>query len=293
MVVAAVAVAGLANSLESPALRAVKACWQAFSEGEATEEDLLFTLQAFGDRVNFELNQLEAQVIAGVSDPKDPIFARIVAAFEKQLEAAEAMSVELDEPDQGHLPRGIESVEAAEAELLAAHADLLQRLEQMNEVACPFCQVLNVRGTERCSQCGRGLPQVEEAPVSQVSLVQNEGLQSAGEGRPLTHNALELVRAVDGWRADQVDWNDLYSLLDSLEDRLLGHQEANAEERGPLWEDTQLALEAALEALDYMRLAWEHEDPTYIESGCERFLESSDQMVAIQARLRAEPPSET
>jgi hypothetical protein len=290
---AAAAPAGLAK-LESPALRAVKACWRAFSEGEATEEDLLLTLQAFGDLVNFELNQLEAQVMAGLSDPKDPIFSRIVVAFEEQLEAVEAMAVELDEPEQGHFERGLLRVEHAESELLSAHDDLLKRLEQMNEVACPFCGALNVRGSERCCKCGRGLPQVDEAvPASSVSLVQSEGLQAGAQNRAMTHNALELVKSVEAWRLGQLDWNELYSRLDLLEERLIGHQEANAQERGFLWEETQLALEASLEALDHMRLAWDKEDAGYVETGLEMFLQASDQLVALLTRLKSEPASET
>ncbi len=276
---------------DSPPVAAVRRCWESVCQGQADESDLLLTLQAFADRVQFELNRLEGQVFQGQSDPKDPIFAAVVEAFERQLEAVERMAEELNDPGQGHMVAGLELALQANDALMKAQFELVQRVHHQSYVDCPFCSTTNERGSERCSSCSRNLPMAE--PTGQtVSVVQAEGLPlSAGEGRPMTENALRITQAVDAYRQGQLDFEQLYAVLDEVEEKLLGHQdgnqqaiEAEGDPQGYLAE-THTALERSLEALDHMRLAWDKDDDSYLEEGLHRLHLASDELLRLYSAL--------
>lgn len=281
------------GNYDSPPLAALRRCWDAVLEGQAGEEDLANTLQAYSDRVQFELNRLEGQVFHGQSDPNDPIFAAVVDGFERQLAAVERMARELEDPEQGHMDAGLHMAQRANNALMAAHLRLIERVEQLSRVNCPFCGHSQERGGERCGQCSRVLPGAEPAAPSSFSVVQAEGLQPGLEGRPMTENALGLTRAVQSWRMGQLSWEQLYLVLDEVEEKLMGHQESNAqaarEEGDPhgLLSRTHEALEDSLEALDHMRLAWDKDDDSYLEVGLGRFHEASDELLKILELLKA------
>jgi len=282
------------GNYDSPPLAAVRRCWDAVLEGQAGEEDLAHTLQAYSDRVQFELNRLEGQVFHGQSDPKDPIFAAVVDGFERQLAAVERMAQELDDPEQGHMDAGLHMAQRANNALMAAHLRLLERVEQLSRLVCPFCNHSQERGSERCGQCGRALPGAEPvAGQSSFSVVQAEGLQQGMEGRPMTENALGLTRAVQSWRGGQLSWEQLYLVVDEVEEKLMAHQESNTQaareegDPGGLLSRTHEALEDSLEALDHMRLAWDKDDDSYLEVGLSKFHEASDELLKILELLKA------
>lgn len=281
------------GNYDSPPLAAVRRCWDALLDGQAQDEDLLQTLQAYSDRVQFELNRLESQVFQGTSDPKDPIFAAVVDGFERQLAAVERMAQELEDPEQGHMEVGMELAQRANNALMAAHLRMMARVEQLAQVNCPFCGTSQQRGGERCVQCGRALPGVLDSQSS-FSVVQSEGLQASGlSGRAMTENALHLTQSVQAWRGGKLPWEQLYTVLDELEEKLMRHQDSNAqavvEEGDPrgLLGRTHEALEDSLEALDHMRMAWDKDDDSYLEVGLSKFHEASDEMLKLLELLKA------
>jgi hypothetical protein len=279
------------GNYSSPPLTAVQKCWDAYLEGQAELEDLTLTLQAYMDRVHFELNGLDAQVVQGVSNPKDAVFSAIVSGFERQLEAVEEMALELEEPEQGHMEAGMLMAQRANNLLAQAHQRLLARVEELGNVNCPFCATANPRDSERCGQCLRSLPQLAaEAPKTSFSFVQADGLQGTSQG-PMTENARELTQAVEAYRQEQMDWEELYTVLDEIEDRLMQHQEENQKllegtDRSGLLQRTDDALNKSLEGLDYMRLAWEKEDDSYLDTGLTQFYSASEELLQVLDQMK-------
>lgn len=252
------------KNYDSPALTALRACYDAVQAGQASAEDLELTLQAYSDRVQFELNRLEGQVFHGHSSWDDPIFAAIFEGFEMQLEAvAHCYDAEWK--------KGLSLAQQANNFLMAAHLRLMERVEAQSHIICPFCQTDNERGSERCGGCKRHLPEAQTG--SSLSVVQEEGLNK--QARPMTENALKLARAVDA----ELSFEELYQVMDEVEERLMGHQENYS---GPFQEETVEALERSLEALDEMRTGEGH-----VASGLEKFLAASDDLLALLASLEA------
>lgn len=249
---------------DSPALTALRTCFEAVEAGQASPEDLELTLQAYSDRVQFELNRLEGQVFHGHSSWDDPIFSAIFEGFEQQLDAVAKCF-------EGDFATGLEMAQTANNFLMAAHLRLMERVEAQSRVICPFCSTVNERGSERCGGCKRHLPEAQTG--SSMSLMQDEGLSN--RGRPMTENALKLVQAVDA----EVSFEELYQVMDEVEERLMGHQENYS---GPFQEETLEALERSLEALDEMRVGEGH-----VASGLEKFLNASDDLLALLTRLEA------
>jgi hypothetical protein len=276
------------GNYDSPPLAALRRCWDAVLEEEATFEDLELTLQAYADRVQFELDALQQQVASGFSDPKDPIFSRIVEAFGDQLKAVDQCFLEFDEAGKQHMELGLAQAQKANNKLMAACLELNQRVEAMSRLDCPFCGKSTPRGLERCESCSRVLPQAAgDHARSSFSLLQADGLQSGGGGgRPMTANCLELTRAVDQWKQGGLDWDQLGDLLDVLEGRLETHRQGNLSDMQQgdpdgLLGQTDAALTLGLNALDHMRLAWTHDDGSYIEVGLSQFQTASDQLLSI------------
>ena len=254
--------AGSVTNHDSPALTALRNCWAAVEAGQATQEDLELTLQAYSDRVQFELNRLEGQVFHGHSSWDDLIFLAIFEGFERQLEAVARCF-------DGDVPGGLEMAQAANNFLMKAHLRLMERVDAQSRVECPFCSKVNERGTERCGGCNRPLAEAEVG--SSFTVVQEEGLGQTA--RPMTENALRLVQASD------LSYEELYGVMDEVEEKLMAHQENYS---GPFHEETVAALERSLEALDEMRCGEGH-----VAAGLEKFLTASDDLVALLARLEA------
>ncbi|MBN9414278.1 hypothetical protein ABS71_10795 [bacterium SCN 62-11] len=257
--------AGSVINHDSPALTALRTCYEAVQAGQASPDDLDLTLQAYSDRVQFELNRLEGQVFHGHSSWDDPIFSAIFEGFEMQLDAV-AQCYDDD------WENGLKSAQRANNFLMAAHQRLMERVEAQSRVICPFCNTNNERGSERCGGCKRHLPEAQTG--SSMSVVQEEGL--AKSDRPMTENALKLTRAIES----EMSFEELYQVMDEVEERLMGHQENYA---GPFHEETVAALERSLEALDEMRTGEGH-----VTSGMEKFLTASDDLLALLARLEAD-----
>lgn len=283
------------GNYDSPPLAAVRRCWQDFLDGHAGEADLELTLQAFEDRVSFELEKLDQQVEQKKSDPSDPIFASIVAGFEQQLIAAERMLRELDEPEVGHMEAGLELAQGANNGLMRAHQQLLER-EAVPPAAinCVFCGGECTPGATRCTHCNRPLPVTGEPQPqsSSFSVVEQTGLEANLSSRRLTQNAAQIMRGVDAWKAGKLDWETLYTVLDEVEDKLLQHQEANhadiAGNGDPsgLLTRTDVLLEESLAAIDHMRLAWDKEDQSYLETGLNQFCAAGEQLLSLMDEMK-------
>jgi hypothetical protein len=268
-------------------LAAVRLCWDALLEGQAQDEDLLHTLQAYSDRINGQLNQLEAQVFQGASDPKDPLFAALVDALERQLAGVERMAQEIDDPEQGHMEVGFEMAQRAHNAAVAAQTHLSERPEPPAQLNCPFCGASQRRGAERCVQCGRVLPGMFDRPSS-FSVIQSDGISGTQSGRAMTADARQLTQSVQAWRNGKLTWEQLYTVLDDIEDKLMNQQDRNAEavvregDAQGLLGRTHEALEDSLEALDHMRMAWDENEESYLELGQNRFLEASDALLQLK-----------
>lgn len=283
------------GNYDSPPLAAVRRCWQDFLDGAATEDDLILTLQAFEDRVQFELDDLDAQVEQKKADPQDPSFIEIVAGFGQQLKAVERMLLELEEPDIGHMEAGLALAQKANNRLMQAFQQrMAQEPPAPTSVTCMFCGTECPLGSSRCTNCSRPLPVTGEPAQqsSSFSVMQQDGLEANHSSRRLTQNAAHLIRSVEAWRAGQLDWESLYCVLDELEEKLLAHQEANQQniaEQGDaegLLGRTDKLLEESLAALDHMRLAWDKEDQSYLDSGITQFVGVGEQLLGTLDEMK-------
>jgi hypothetical protein len=282
------------GNYDSPPLAAVRRCWQDFLDGHAAEADLELTLQAFADRVSFELEKLDQQVEAKKSDANDPIFASIVAGFEQQLNAAERMLRELDEPDIGHMEAGLELAQRANNRLMQAHQQLVERESTPPAINCVFCGAECTPGASRCTHCNRPLPVTGESQgqSSSFSVVEQSGLEANLSSRRLTQNAAHIMRAVDAWKGGKLDWESLYTVLDEIEDKLLQHQEANQSDiagngdPSGLLARTDALLEESLAAVDHMRLAWDKDDQSYLETGLGQFCSAGEQLLSVMDEMK-------
>ena len=282
----------------SPSLSMLRSVWEAFRHGEATPDDVLGVLDQVTGFIQFELETLRQQVLKGISDPENPTFQTIVGAFEKHLEAIDLMAQEFpDTQDEAFQPgehylSGFALAEQATQELADAHRQTMEHIEAMASVSCIFCNHSNPRETERCAKCGRTLPGAPSG--SSFSLLNAEGLDAAvspvGE---VTQNYALLAEAVDDWRNGVIQSEELLTTLEDVEQRLACHQEESLqyyEEIKKAPEQAQASLTEAVEmteqgltqslaALDTMKLAFDKEDDSYLDTGLDEFAKASNLVV--------------
>lgn len=254
--------------MSSPSLDAVRRCWQRVLAGGNNDTDLLHALQAYEDSLSEELERLGE----GDSDAH--------RSLERCLAAVDRMLMELDQPDQGHMDAGLQLADQAEAARSAAAA-------VGGAVLCPFCGQPRETGTSRCGACQRPLPFLEGA-TSSLSVMQNDGLDR--QSRRQTQNAAALTRVLAQFRAGEATWDDLLAQIDDVEDKLIGHQEANAQSTTQTAEQTErvnLLLEESLSAVDCMRLAWDKNDESYLDNGLASFAQSSEALLQLLDDIKA------
>ncbi|MGE0492998.1 MAG: hypothetical protein AB7S38_27550 [Vulcanimicrobiota bacterium] len=264
----------------SPPLAAIRRVWGDYQQEIASEEDVVTVLQAVADFAQLQVEQLEAQLEAGVSQVENAAFLRILEAFELHHEALELMAEHFEAPEEGLFERGLAIVQEATNELMAGHQMLLDDIEAAGQVNCMFCSAPNPRGTDKCARCGRSLLVPGEAR-SAISVVNAEGLDnSAGQGQ-VTQNFALVKGAVEAWRAEQLSSDDLLAQLEQVEENLAGHRASNEEAASRLEEappERRQAITAALEqtdvaiahnlaAIEKMKLAFVKEDDTYLVNG--------------------------
>lgn len=280
---------------ESPSLSMLRAVWGAYCSGEAGADDVLGVLDNVTGFIHFELETLRQQAARGVSDPANPTFQKITRAFELHLEAIDVMAEEFPEDaDSGTGERFLEgfalAVEATQ-QLIDAHQSTMEHIEAMANVACIFCSHSNPRETERCAKCGRPLPGAESG--SSFSMMNAEGLEMGGGGGRVTQNYAIVAEAVEDWRNGVIQAEELLTTLEDIEQRLACHQEESQQyyqeiEKAP--EHAQEALHEAvalteeglaqsLAAIEKMKLAFDKEDDSYLETGLHDFEKASNLMV--------------
>jgi len=282
----------------SPPLAALRLVWQDYQAGVATADNLGNTLQAVMDFAQVQIDSLQAQVERGESDPEDPVFRQILEGFEHHQVAVDQMFAELEEPGQGHFELGLKLAQQATNQLALGHQKMVEHIEAMGKVSCMFCGRENDRGQAKCNQCGRNLPQ--DVPTSSFEARESHGLDPENKGQ-VTENYKQLAAATAAWRAEELDADGLLTRLEEVEERLTNHQrdnlayretlEAYPEERRAEFyaavDGIDKALEAGLMALEKMKLAFEKEDDSYLESGLHDFEASSYSMLAALAKMQA------
>lgn len=201
-------------------------------------------------------------------------------------------------PGQGHYEIGLKLAQQATNQLALGHQKMVEHIEAMGRVSCMFCGRENDRGQAKCGQCGRALPQ--DAPTSSFEARESAGLDPASKGQ-VTENYKQLAAATEAWRAEQLDADGLLAKLEEVEDRLTRHQGDNLkyretlencpeEHRTALYnavDATDKALDAGLLALEKMKLAFEKEDDSYLESGLHDFEASAWMMLAALSTMQA------
>ncbi len=282
----------------SPPLNALRLVWKDYQAGVATADNLGNTLQAVSDFAQFQLDSLGAQVERGESNPDDPVFRMVREGFEHHLVAVDQMFLELEEPAQGHYEIGLKLAQQATNQLALGHQLMVEHIEAMGRVCCMFCGRENDRGQAKCNQCGRALPQ--DTPTSSFTARESEGLEPASKGQ-VTENYKQLAAATEAWRAEELEADGLLARIEEVEDRLTRHQGDNLkyretlegcpeEHRAALYkavDATDKALDAGLLALEKMKLAFEKEDDSYLESGLHDFEASSWMMLAALSTMQA------
>lgn len=270
---------------ESPALATIRRVWAAYQEGQATSEDVLGVLSQVAGFVQFELATLADQAEKGVARADDPIYRQIVTAFQNHLAAVEVMTSEfsLEEPSGAEFARGLELAKAANDLMLDAHRQAMEHIEAMGRVSCIFCSHDNERGSDRCAKCGRNLPaSADEPEKSSFAAVNAEGLEGGGpKGSEVTDNYVEVARALQAWRQDQLDADGLLAVLEDVEKRSRHHRAELVQQREMVGlapeetregllrgiEQTEEGLVETMAALEKMKLAFVKEDDTYLETG--------------------------
>jgi hypothetical protein len=292
------------GNYDSPPLRALRLVWSDHLAGIATPEHVMDVIAELGRFAQHNLGLFETKIESGESDPEDPGFSLIIEAFELILEGCEHMALEfvdpdpdddVEEPEEGFFVHGLALVQEATNQMMEGHQLTLDYIASISQVNCPFCGQPNSREGSRCRKCGRALPQNEPAavPGSLSSAVQSEGLESAESLGDVTENFVLLARAVAGWNSGNVGHQELASLIDHVESRLLAHLEETESQQQLLKkapparqpalaqavEMTQEALDQSLAAIERMRLAFEKEDDTYLHLGLSDFQAASRLMV--------------
>ncbi len=293
------------QNYESPALATIRRVWSAYQEGQATSEDVLGVLSQVAGFVQFELATLADQAEKGVARADDPIYRQIVSAFQSHLEAVEVMVGEFsqEEPTGAEFSRGLELARAANDLMLEAHNQAMEHIQAMGRVSCIFCSQDNERGTERCSKCGRNLPAAVDDPErSSFAAVNAEGLEGGGpKGAEVTDNYVEVARALQAWRQDQLDADGLLAVLDEVEQRSRQHRADLVQQREMVslapeearealhqgLELTESGLVETLAALEKMKLAFVKEDDTYLETGLHDLEKAAHTMVQAFHAARA------
>lgn len=299
---------------ESPALVALRRVWNDFCEEIATEEQVLDVVAEIGRFCQHNAELLESQIESGVSDPEDPGFALILEAFEMMLEACEYLALEfvepdpedeVEEPEEGFFPYGVELVQEATNQMMQGHTLLMQHIQEISEINCIFCSQPNSRENQRCSKCGRVLPQIgSQQPSGSFSAVSAEGLdgpQTQGSEGELTRNYVFVARAVSGWQSGHTSPEELAQVLEGVEQNLLAHLEdterqqvqlkkAPAEQQAALMEAvlmTQEALDASLAAVERIQSSFENEEETHLQLGLNEFEEASRSMIVAYNACKA------
>lgn len=256
--------------------------WEAFQNEQATGEDVLGVLHQVAGFVQFEQSTLADQVQKGISQPEDPIFRRISAAFAKHLRAVELClsEFELEQLTGERYAEGLALAQEANNELMAAHQTGMEHIEAMANVDCIFCHHVNPRGEERCANCGRNLPGALEK--SSFAAENVEGLERGGpQGSEVTENYIYVHQALHAWREEAIDADELLGAIEEVEKRTRAHQAdilyqrdqislAPPESQAALHHGvdlTQAGLRETLAALEKMKMAFQKEDDTYLETG--------------------------
>ena len=277
----------------------IRAVWGAFHQEQATGEDVCGVLHQVAGILQFELATLSAQVERGISQPEDPIFRQITQAFQSHLEAVEAMLTAFEQEDSAGFEAGMQSAQDANNALMEAHRQAMEQIEAMANVDCIFCRAENPRGEERCRNCGRNLPGAVEK--SSFAAENAEGLERGGpQGAEVTENYVLLAGAVQEWRREEIDADQLMEALQAVEQRTRAHQAdlvqqrdqiglAPAEAREALHQGvdmTESALCDSLAALEKMKLAFVKGDDTYLETGLHDLEKASRALVAAYHAAR-------
>ncbi|MCE7870630.1 hypothetical protein DYH09_09660 [bacterium CPR1] len=246
-----------------------------------------------------------------VARADDPIYRQIVSAFQNHLEAVEVMVGEFsrEQSTGAEFARGLELARTANDLMLEAHNQAMVHIQAMGRVSCIFCSQENERGSERCSKCGRNLPPTADEPErSSFAAVNAGGLEGGGpKGSEVTDNYVEVARALQAWRQDQLDADGLLAVLEAVEQRSRQHQADLVQQREMIelapeearealhrgLDQTEAGLVETLAALEKMKLAFIKEDDTYLETGLHDLEKASRTMVQAfhTARAAATLPS--
>lgn len=290
---------------DCPALIALRRVWNDYCEEIASPQQVMDVIAEIGKFSQHNLGLLEKQVEDGVSNPEDPAFALILEAFEMMLDACEYLALEfvdpdpddeIEEPEDGFFLYGVEMVQEATNQMMEGHNLALDHIQAISEVNCLFCGQKNSRETQRCSKCGRNLPQSANRASSSFEAVNAEGLEkSASEPQgEFTRNYVMIARTVSGWQSGHTTPDQLAEVFDRVEQALVAHledterQEKQLAQAPPAQQQalakaitlTQDGLEASLAALERMREAFEQEDETQLSLALVEFEAASRQMVA-------------
>ncbi len=291
---------------DCPALVALRRVWNDYCEEIASPEQVMDTISEIGRFCQHNLGLLEKQVEDGVSNPEDPAFSLILEAFEMMLEACEYLALEfvepdpedeVEEPEEGFFMLGIELVQEATNQMMEGHNLALDHIQAISEVNCLFCSQKNSRESQRCSKCGRTLPNsVNPAGGSSFEAVNTEGLDKSGsepQGE-FTRNYVTVAQTISGWQSGHISPEQLLEVLDAVEEALAAHLEDTERQESQLRQApqaqqqallqavalTQEGLEASLAGLERMRDALEREDETQLSLAMSEFESASRQMVA-------------
>lgn len=292
------------GNYDSPALAELRRVWDDYCAEQAAPEQVIGVIAEVGNFAHFQIQQLEAQVKRGESNPEDPAFSLILEAFEVLLEGCEAMAWEftseipedVEEPEEGFFAYGYDLCQEATNQMLAGHKLAMEHIEAMARVACPFCQRTNSRENAKCDNCGRALPPSADAGAGlAVNLVEHQGLdrQGAATEGEFTRNHAMTVQILEAWKKGSVSAEELEQFLDQLEQNFSAHwqeterqgsliERAPAQLRGPLQEALELTrdgIEKSLRALETMRSAFDQEDDRYLFFGLSELEDGSRLLV--------------
>lgn len=275
-----------------PPILALRRVWNDYCEEIAGPEDLHSVIMEVGGFATAQINILDTQVVEGTSNREDPTFKAIYEAFEMVVEGCELMLYELaeelpedmEEPEEGFFVEGFAIVQEGVNQMVEAHQQGLNHIQQMAEVNCPFCQHLNSRENPKCDRCGRTLPVPQGAQTgASVNVKEHQGLEKkpiAADGEH-TKNYVITAGVLEEWKAGQLTPEQLGEYLDKLEHNLQAHlqdtqvqekliQDAPENQRPLLLEALDLTregLDVSLAAVAKMRMAFTNQDDRYLFFG--------------------------
>lgn len=211
------------GDFDSPVLKRLRETWNNFLEESSGPREVIRAINWAQQQVDQHINKLQRQVDSGVSDPLSQTFQTIARAFVEHLNALQLMRKEFRYPPgsplyQNFFEQGYERAQEATNQMVQAHQNKLQHIQQKGWVNCPLCGTRNQRSDHHCAGCRKSVPEI-------VALLSSARARQSftpvpSEQTELTQVYLQVRSAALEWLCGKNTMDNLLAVLDQVFHRL-------------------------------------------------------------------------